>query len=108
VKAFWITTLALVSMGWAIAQDVPPLPPMRGDAATLGDTMKFLAGKLPGKVNFMVYVHDNITGKDGANKESSEKRNLFADAGSCKIGYHTLRIVDGANTVDEDVRRLYA
>ena len=89
-------------MGWAIPQDIPPLSPMRGDAATLGDTMKFLAGKLPGKVNFMVYVHDNITGKDGTHKESSEKRNLFADEGSCKIGYHTLRIVDGATTVDED------
>ena len=103
MKAFWIPTLALASTGWAIAQDVPPPPPMRGDAASLEDTMKFLAGKLPGRVNFMVYQHDSITGTDLTYKETSEKSNLFADAGSCKIGYHSVRIVDGATTFDKDV-----
>lgn len=103
MKAFRITTLVLASMGSAIAQEVPPPPPMRGDAASLPDTMKFIQDKFPGKVNFMVYVHDNLTGKDGTHKETSEKSNLLADADNCRMGYHTLRIVDGVTTVDQDV-----
>jgi hypothetical protein len=103
MMTFWTTALVLVSMGSAIAQDVPPPPPMRGEAASLKDTMKFIEAKLPGKVNFMVYVHDSITGRDGTHKESSEKSNIFADADSCQISYHSLRIVEGATMFDKDV-----
>jgi hypothetical protein len=99
MKPFWIMTLALASMGWAIAQDVPPPPPMKGDAASLADTMKFLQSKLPGKVNYMVYIHNNVTGNDATKKASTEKSNVSADAGSCRIAYHSLRITDGANYI---------
>lgn len=51
----WITTLALASMGWAIAQDVPLPPPMQAVAASLEDTMKFIQDKPPGTVNYFIY-----------------------------------------------------
>jgi hypothetical protein len=90
MKAFWITTLALASMGWAIAQDVPPPPPMRGDAASLQGTMKFIQDKLPGKVNSVLYRHNNISGTDeNPIKESFELSNVSADASRCYITFHT-------------------
>ncbi|MGA3026486.1 MAG: hypothetical protein ABSF98_17105 [Bryobacteraceae bacterium] len=80
----------LASMGWAIAQ-VPPPPPLRGDAATLKDTMKFIQDKLPGKVNYAVYAHDNVTGADRLNKRSMELSDVSAvsaGAESCSITFH--------------------
>ncbi len=88
MKTLWITTLALALMGWATAQDVPPLPPMRGDAASLKDTMKFIQDKLPGRVNYVVYGHDNAAGTDSILKRRFELSDVSADASSCHIGYH--------------------
>jgi hypothetical protein len=99
MRAFWIIpTLALASTGWATAQDVPPPPPMRGEAASLEDTMKFLQDKLPGKVNYMVYIHDNATGVDKSGKRSFELSNVAADAGHCSVSFHE-RFVNGTNHV---------
>jgi len=98
MKAFWITVLALGSLGSAAAQDVPPLPPLRGDAASLKDTMKFLQDKLPGKVNFIIYPHNNVAGTDLPSiKRSIEVSNMSADTDRCRIGYH-VRIDNGKNT----------
>ncbi|HXM43121.1 MAG TPA: hypothetical protein VN924_17930 [Bryobacteraceae bacterium] len=102
MKAFWITTLALACVGSAIAQDVPPPPPMRGDAATLQDTMKFIQDKLPGKVNYILYIHDNVTGIDGTLKGSLELTNVSADAGRCRIDDHWRMTQNGETRFDED------
>jgi len=97
MKVLWITTLALSSIGRAIAQDVPPLPPLRGDAASLNDTLKFIEKKLPGKVNYAVYAHDSITGADGLQKRSFELSDVSTDAGRCYLGFH-FRFDNGKNT----------
>jgi hypothetical protein len=89
MKTFLTTTLALALSGWVKAQDVPPLPPMRGEFASLGDTMRFIQDKLPGKVNYIVYVHDDIAGTDAVpTKRSVESSNVSADAGHCWISFH--------------------
>jgi hypothetical protein len=96
--------LALASTGWVTAQDVPPLPSLRGDAANLKDTMKFIQGKLPGKVNYIVYPHDNIAGADlPPQKRSLELSNVNTDADRCSISFHW-RFDNGKNTgiVDKD------
>jgi hypothetical protein len=100
MKVFWITMLALASIGWAIAQDVPPLPPLRGDAASLKDTMRFIENKISGKVNYVVYSHDNVTGGDAFEKRSMELSDVFADADSCSISFH-FRFDNGKNFVQE-------
>jgi hypothetical protein len=101
VKAVW--SMALISMGWATAQDVPPLPPMRGDAASLKDTMKFIQDKLPARVNYIVYGHDNVAGTDLTSlKRSFELNNVSADASRCSIGFHE-RFDNGKNNlIDRD------
>jgi hypothetical protein len=79
--------IAFASMG--PAQDVPPLPPLRGDAASLKDTMKFIEDKLPGTVHYEVYVHDNTTGKDRTFSRMFQLTNVTADPGRCSITFHS-------------------
>jgi hypothetical protein len=43
--------LVLASMRLGKAQDIPPLPPLRGDAANLTDTMKFIQEKIENHVH---------------------------------------------------------
>ena len=43
---------------------------------------------LPGKVNYVVYGHDNVAGADAIAKRSFELTNVSADAERCHIGYH--------------------
>jgi hypothetical protein len=86
--------LALASMGWAIAQDVPAPPPMRGEAS-LEDTMKFIQDKLPSKVNYKIYRHDNVTGTDLSSEYTFEVRNVSADAGRCRIDVHWRLMING-------------
>jgi hypothetical protein len=74
---------------WATAQDVPPPPPLRGDVASLKDTMKFIQDKLPGKVNFIVYSHDNVAGTDLPNiKRGFELSNVSGNPERCHISFH--------------------
>jgi len=104
MNVFWIMTLGLASIGCALAQDVPPLPPLRGDAASLKDTMKFIQDKLPGRVNYVVYGHDNVAGADAIIKRSFELTNVSTDADRCHIGYHW-RFDNGKHTnniIDRD------
>jgi hypothetical protein len=89
VKLLRITTLTLASIGCTtVAQDVPPLPPLRGDAANLKDTMKFIENKLPGVVQYAVYMHDNTSGKDGTVFRMVQLTNVTADPGRCSIKGH--------------------
>jgi len=89
MKRVQITILALVSVGCAFAQGIPPLAPLRGDAATLKDTMKFIQDKLPGVVNYVVYAHNNVTGVDSSKKRIFEIVDVIADPETCSIRYHT-------------------
>jgi len=89
MKVFWITPLLLLASTVAKAQDIPLLAPLRGDAASLVDTLKFIEEKLPGTVNYMVYLHDNITGTDQPpHTTSSTLTQVSADAGRCQISFH--------------------
>ena len=87
MKQLRITILALASVGWAIAQDVPPLEPLRGDAASLKDTMKFIQDKVHGNVNYVVYGHNNRTGGDVSQMRRFEISNVSSDATRCSITF---------------------
>jgi hypothetical protein len=101
MKTPTITVIALALMGCAIAQDVPPLPPLRGDAASLKDTMKFIQNKLPGRVNYAVYGHDNLTGADAPiNKRTMDLSNVSAGADSCSISFH-FRFDNGRGFIED-------
>jgi hypothetical protein len=103
MKVFWTVPLALASMAPALAQEPPAPPPLRGDAASLRDTMKFIQDKLSGKVNYILYWHDNVAGTDGTPvKLSTEVFNVSADAGRCRIDDHWRLIVNGETKRDED------
>jgi hypothetical protein len=89
MKTFWITSLLLASTV-ANAQDIPPLAPLRGDAANLMDTMKFIEEKLPGTVNVMYYTHNSITGVDGfPMKYSFALTQVAAYPNRCDIAFHS-------------------
>jgi hypothetical protein len=55
---------AVVRVGFNGCESVghPAIAPLRGDAASLTDTMKFIQEKPPCTVNYMVYLHDNVAG----------------------------------------------
>jgi len=86
----------------ASSQQQPP----QGDGPSLEDTMKFIQDKLPGRVNYVVYVHDNLVGTDWALKRSFELTNVYADANRCFIGFH-LRFDNGKNSVVDKGSEVY-
>jgi hypothetical protein len=101
MKAFWTTPLLLLASTVVKAQDIPPLAPLRGDAASLADTMKFIQEKLPRTVNYMLYVHDNIAGTDlPPVRVTSILTQVSADAARCSISYHSTFAVN-INSVHE-------
>jgi len=87
MKAFWIAPFLLLTS--VKAQEIPPLAPLRGDAANLVDTMTFIQEKLPGTVNYMLYIHNNIVGTDYPPKKGSfALTQVSTDAGRCSISFH--------------------
>jgi hypothetical protein len=89
MKAIWIAPLLLASMV-AKAQEIPPLAPLRGDVASLADTMKFIQEQLPGTANYMLYGHNSITGTDDSPAKASFTLTLVsADASRCSISFHS-------------------
>jgi hypothetical protein len=89
MKVFWVALLLLASTV-AKAQDIPPLAPLRGDVASLVDTMNFIQEKLPGTVNYMLYGHNSITGADDSPlKATFALTQVSADAGHCSISFHS-------------------
>jgi hypothetical protein len=91
----------LLGCSIVIAQEVPPLPPLRGDAASLKDTMKFLEGKLPGKVNYVVYTHNNEKNIDSSVKRSFELSDVTANSDRCSISFH-YHFENGPVTLNKD------
>jgi len=74
----------------ANGQDVPPPPKPSDDGPSVADTMKFIEEKVGsiGRVNYISYTHDSITGRDATNKYSVELTNPRANATVCRIDYH--------------------
>jgi hypothetical protein len=100
-EILFASLLVLASTKLAKSQDIPPLPPLRGDAATLTDTMKFIREKLPGKVNYMVYGHDNLAGTDALPiRRSFVLSEVTADPNRCSISFHD-RFDNGKNSIVE-------
>lgn len=97
----WVFILAFSATGAAEAQEVPPLAPLRGDAASLPDTMKFIQDKIPGKVNFIIYRHNNVTGADlPPLKRNYELTNASAEADGCRISWH-IRITENDKSIED-------
>jgi hypothetical protein len=106
MKVFWIITALLVPAS-ANAQEIPPLAPLRGDAANLADTMKFIEEKLPRTVNYMLYVHDNVSGTDAPpTRMSTTVTQVSANAGRCSISFHSKMEVN-VNSVHEQDSEIF-
>src|SRR5580658_3404154 len=72
-----------------MAQDASRRQQRPNEGPSLKDTMKFIQDTLPGKVNYIVYWHNNITGTDAAPiKNSMELDNVSTDTDHCSIRYH--------------------
>jgi hypothetical protein len=95
-----ILTAFLLSI--AAAQDVPPPPKPQDDGPSLEVTMKFLQEKLPSKVDYIIFSHDNLNGTDFTNKGSTDMRNVSASAGRCQIDFHLQETTNGHTDVDVD------
>jgi hypothetical protein len=80
-----------------------PPPPKPGDEGTsLVDTMKFIEDKLNGvgPVNYAVYTHDNIAGKDYAEQSKIEVTKAASYPDRCLVTFRFKRERNGK--VDED------
>jgi len=89
MKAFWTIAPLLLASVFANAQEIPPLAPLRGDVASLSDTLNFIVEKLPVTANFMIYGHNNITGTDDPPIRASQAlTKASSNAGSCSISFH--------------------
>ncbi len=102
IKAILIVPLFVLASTAATAQDIPPLAPLRGDAAGLKDTMNFIVEKLPVAANFIIYRHNNITGTDDPPIRASQAlTQASSHSASCSISFH-LRFGAGTNAVERD------
>jgi hypothetical protein len=86
-------------------QPVAPPPKPAADGPTLAATMQFIQTKLSerGRINFAVYTHDNVDGKDYIDQYSSEATNIVADPATCAISYHRNVKKNGVVLVDDNV-----
>jgi hypothetical protein len=78
-------------------------PPKPGDEGpSLVDTMKFIEDKLNGvgPINYAVYVHDNIAGKDYADQSKIEVTNAVSHPNMCLVTFRFKAERHGM--VDED------
>lgn len=97
-----------VFVGLALAsalfgQNPPPQQPQEG-GPSLEETMKFLHDKLPGKLYWVIYGHDNIQNTDSVVKRSVEVSNVNADASRCMVGFHQhFERGNGMSALDSDV-----
>ncbi len=95
--------MSMAALGSALAQDVPP-PPKPGANPSLAETMKFIQDKLNGQgaVNWVVYMHDNLAGKDWTSTSRYAITNVRADAANCRIDLHALQVVDDKTALNLD------
>ncbi|MGA7410097.1 MAG: hypothetical protein WBW33_06400 [Bryobacteraceae bacterium] len=87
------------------AQDVPPPPPpKKDDGPSIEDTMKFIEEKLTsvGKLNFIVYIHDNKAGSDWTNSRTIEIDKVYASPAFCRLDYHISAVRDGESLTNGD------
>ena len=106
LRAVFIACVPLLLCITAIAQQsVPPPPQPAADGPSLAATMQFIQAKLQerGRLNFAVYTHDNVDGKDYIDQYSSEATNFVADPAACSISYHRNVKRNGAVLTDDNV-----
>ena len=88
----------LAAQGMLCAPQDVPLPPKPPDSGpSLADTVKFVEDKLDeqGKMNYVVYIHDDAQGTDGTVSRSSEISKVRASAADCRIDYHWIQEING-------------
>jgi hypothetical protein len=97
--------LAVFLSSIANAQDVPPPPKPKDDGPSLEVTMKFIQDKLReiGRMNYVVYTHDNTNGNDVSNKFSTEANNVQASVADCRIDFHWSASRNGEALDDRDI-----
>ncbi|MGA7410096.1 MAG: hypothetical protein WBW33_06395 [Bryobacteraceae bacterium] len=73
--------------------------------------MKFIEDKLNsiGKLNFIVFIHDNEAGKDWTNSWTIDLESVRASPetarvipANCRLDYHLSKVLDGKSVVDAD------
>jgi hypothetical protein len=79
-----------IALTLSAQQSVPPPPKPAADGPSLAATMQFIQARMQerGKMNFAVYTHDNVDGKDYIDQYSGEPSNFVADPATCSISYH--------------------
>ncbi len=75
MKLLWVAMLAVSSVELAKGQD-------------LQETMKFLQEKIPGRVNYIVYGQNDLTGTSNGQKRTLQLGNVYADLDRCSITFH--------------------
>lgn len=77
VKALWIVSLLVLPSSMQIAA-----------GQTLDETLKFLQEKIPGKVNYIVYGENGLTGASNGLKRTLQLGSVYADMDQCSITFH--------------------
>jgi hypothetical protein len=98
--------LALLSSALAYSQQsIPPPPKPAADGPSLAATMQFITVRMQerGTLNFAVYTHDNLDGKDYIDQYRGEHSNFVAEPASCRISYHRSFKKNGAALAEGDV-----
>jgi hypothetical protein len=96
---FLVSTLAFAQ------KQVAPPPKPADDGPSIEVTMKFIEDKLNavGTINFILYLHDGVTGIDWSNKRSWGISNVVADPNTCFIKYHYKWVHVGQVVKDNDI-----
>jgi hypothetical protein len=97
--------LAVVACRLVRAQDVSPPPKPQDSGPSLEATMKFIQERLEaiGPVNYIAYLHDNLTGNDWTDRDQNLTSEVKAIPATCLIEFdvslkRTIGLDDGTAT----------
>jgi hypothetical protein len=81
----------------------PPIPKANGP--TLEFTMEYIQEKLinRGVLNYDVFLHDSVVGKDWSYQFSDKLSGTYANPGSCQIGFHWKQARSGQLVTDSEL-----
>ncbi|MGA2171298.1 MAG: hypothetical protein ABSG62_24200 [Terracidiphilus sp.] len=99
-----VSALIIAATASVAQQAVEPPPRPDDSGPSLDVTLKFIQDKIKntGKVNWVVYCHNNVNGDDITGLFSREKMNVATDASMCRVSYHRKEIRDDQTQVDQD------